>query len=126
MADKFPDLPEPRSITGGQSAENALVLIFAAISEANQMLVDKSSWEESPYAGVLGDAGNLPAKLTRWMARLYETMKKIVQHLPDADSFAITVGTTISVTVNFAKSERRSGSGEKARFTSTLTGAGPS
>jgi hypothetical protein len=103
MAGDFPDLPDPSSIRSTTRAQDALGLVFTAVSEANQVLLDQSGRSRDSYSGFFGATGGLPEKLKKWLAKLHETLKKIVHQIPDALSFSITVGTTISVTVSFAK-----------------------
>ena len=50
-------------------------------------------------------SGSILEKLEKWLDRLLNSLVKIVKKLSNATSFSISVGTGVSVTVDFAHSQ---------------------
>jgi hypothetical protein len=110
-APDFPDLPEPAAIDSPEDADRELYIVMATVSKANEVLLGEP--EEDAF--VFDDKGGIftselfksrrpkpdREKLEKWIRKLYEILKAIVAKLSNVLSFSVTVGTTISVTVNF-------------------------
>jgi len=93
---EFPELPELGNITDGESAWDALAGVYACVNQANREILGRD--ERS-----MDLTGDLPDKLKEWLKKLHDRLKAIVAKIPDAVSFSLTVGMTISVAVNFTK-----------------------
>lgn len=101
---EFPELPQLSDITDEESAWRALADVQARISMANRGILGRAERNDRFSSGAYADfMADLPDKLKKWLEKLYERLRKIITMIADATSFSITVGTTISVTVNFAK-----------------------
>jgi hypothetical protein len=72
-------------VYGNQDAYDALAHVMTAVAMINEGL---------PSADVV-------EKLKKWIERLVEKLTQIVEQLTAGTSFSITVGTGVSVTVNF-------------------------
>jgi hypothetical protein len=76
--------------------------VLASVHNANGEPAKTSKGSESsPDADQ--NYGDLSERLREWLEKLHGTMKAIIHYLPHAASFSVTVGTTISVTMNFTK-----------------------
>jgi hypothetical protein len=107
----FPDLPEPGNIGSPEDADRELYNVLATVSTANEILLG----EPDEDAVIFDREGEIltsdfikfrrpkPSrqKLEEWIKKLYEILRIIVGKLSHVLSFSVTVGTTISVTVNF-------------------------
>jgi hypothetical protein len=77
-----------------RSAQQALAHAMAAVGGINQGLVVGPQNLTGPVDGII-------EKLEDWIKRLLDKLTEIVKQLAKGTTFSITVGTGISVTVNF-------------------------
>ena len=77
------------------SAQQALAHAMAAVGGINQGL---TSGQPQTLAGPVD---GIVEKLEDWIKRLLDKLTEIVKQLAKGTTFSITVGTGISVTVNF-------------------------
>ncbi len=92
------DEMEQVNVTDQASAQVALAHAMAAVGTINQGLLPQpaqvSSAMGSPVSGIV-------EKLQDWIKRLLDKLTQIVKKLVKGTSFSLSVGTTISVTINF-------------------------
>jgi hypothetical protein len=100
MGYKLPDLPTVNS----RNALSSLAEIYTAVEEANRVLAVRSESRNDLQSSFYESrAAGLPERLKEWLEKLYDRLREVVKLLGDAVStFSITVGTNISVTVEFA------------------------
>jgi hypothetical protein len=87
-------LPQARDITNEHTAVKAFSEVLAGVHHANRELA-----KTSRYA----DHDDLSKRLMDWILRVHEIMKPIIKYLPHAASYSVTVGTTITMTMNFVR-----------------------
>ena len=80
------------------SAHQALALALSAVGGINQGLAPLS--QDELTSARLSDT--VIEKLEDWIKRLVDKLTEIVKQLAKGTSFSISVGTGVSVTVNFA------------------------
>lgn len=95
---------EAMRIIDEQSAREALTYVLVTVSHMNQLSTQAETLP-TVGAGVQAEeilpTGGILKSLEEWIDRLVDAMTSIVKKLTDAISFSITVGTNVSVTVNF-------------------------
>lgn len=79
------------------SAHAALSHALAAVGGMNQGLVPHQQLAES----LVAPAGGIAGKLEDWIKRLLDKLTEIVRALAKGTSFSLSVGTHVSVTINF-------------------------
>jgi hypothetical protein len=87
-------LPIASDIKDEPSAVKAYSQVLACVHRANSELA-----KTSRYA----DHDKLSRRLEKWVLEVHEIMKPIIHYLPRAASYSVTVGTTISMTMNFVR-----------------------
>jgi hypothetical protein len=103
----LPDLPDPQGINDEPTARLALALaqVHLAVAEYNEDVADPEG--QLHIQGMFGKkltlkpAEDIVAKVQEWLGKLYDAVKKIVQTIAAALTFSITIGSQISVTVQF-------------------------
>ncbi len=83
------------TVTDESSAHVALGHALATVGAINQGI------EQQPTYGLSLSSDSIIAKLERWLQRLVDKLTQIVRALAKATSFAVSVGTGVSVTINF-------------------------
>jgi hypothetical protein len=97
-------LPDASDVTNEDTAVAALSQVFASVNGANGELSNpRKDSVSGSNTGSDPDTKDLSDRLKEWLEKLHGTMKAIIHYLPHAASFSVTVGTTISVTMNFNK-----------------------
>ena len=96
-------LPDASEVTNEDTAVAAFSQVLDSVHRANSELA-KASKDAEGYDREQ-DHDDLSERLRQWLEKLHGTMKAIIHYLPHAASFSVTFGTTISVTMNFAKRE---------------------
>jgi len=95
-------LPDASEVTSEDAAVVAFSQVLASVHSANGELAKSSKGSEIDRDADQNYSG-LSERLREWLEKLHGTMKAIIHYLPHAASFSVTVGTTISVTMNFTK-----------------------
>lgn len=85
-------------VTDDQSARDALTHAMVTVNHINQLSA-RTQAEALTSAGPLMDG--VLGELRTWLDRLVAALTKIVENLAKAASFTISVGTGVSVAVNF-------------------------
>jgi hypothetical protein len=85
------------TVLNEDSAHQALALALAAVGVINQGL---GSANEA-ILGTASPADGILERLEDWIKRLVAKLTEIVKQLANGTSFSISVGTGVSVTVNF-------------------------
>jgi hypothetical protein len=80
-----------------QSARDALTYAMMTVRHIKQLSAQAMIGAGAPMDDIL-------AKLREWLGRLVTEFTRIVEKLAQATSFSISVGTALSVTVNFGPS----------------------
>jgi hypothetical protein len=80
------------------SAHKAFAHVVEVVNRINLLL---SQVHEQAYSGRIGPSDDVFERLREWIDRLVTKLTEIVTDLADGTSFSITVGTGVSVTVNF-------------------------
>jgi hypothetical protein len=92
------DQMEQVDLADQASAHVALAHAMAAVGTMNQGLV----FERAATPGSLRSPANgLIERLEEWIERLLDKLTQIVKALAKGSSFSLSVGTTISVAINF-------------------------
>jgi hypothetical protein len=92
------DALEEMPITDDQSARDALTHVMVTVSHINQVSAQARA-QAMIGAGV--PANGIVEDLEKWIDRLVSALTQIVEKLARAVSFSISVGSTVSVTVDF-------------------------
>ena len=92
------DEMERVNVTDQTSAHVALAHAMAAVGAINQGLVPQPA--QVP-AAMASPVSGIVEKLQEWIKRLLDKLTQIVKALVKGTSFSLSVGTTISVTINF-------------------------
>lgn len=85
-----------------QSARQALTHVMVTVRRINQLSAQTQA-QALMGAGVPVD--DILEKLRTWLDRLVSALTRIVASLSDAASFSVSVGSHLSVTVDFARRE---------------------
>lgn len=83
-----------RRITSQQSAYAELSDIMLTVTLINEYMSQEHQEQYTRLDSII-------EKLKRWLDRLVKKLTEIVEELGDGVSFSISVGTGVSVTVNF-------------------------
>ncbi len=95
------DALERMPVGDDQSAREAFAHVMVTVSHINQLAAQARA-QTMVGAGEL--SGGVLEKLEEWLDRLLSGLARIVEKLSNATSFSISVGTGVSVTVDFARS----------------------
>jgi hypothetical protein len=85
-------------VTSDQAARAALKHAMVTVGQINQV---SSQTRAQAMLGSAAPIDDLLTKLSDWLDRLVAALTKIVRGIADATSFSVSVGTAVSVTVNF-------------------------
>jgi hypothetical protein len=85
------------SVTDEATAYEALGQVLAAVAAMNDALSAEQTAAARPQVAGRG----LIEKLEDWIKRLVGKLTEIVKKLAKGTSFSLTVGTSVSVTINF-------------------------
>jgi hypothetical protein len=94
--DTLDDMP----VTDDESARAAFAHLTTTVSRVNHLSAQVQA-QAMMGAGAPLDA--ILTKLSQWLDRLVTAMGRIVANLASATSFSVSVGSTVSVTVNFSR-----------------------
>jgi hypothetical protein len=86
-----------------QSARDALMHAMMTVRHISQL---SAQAQAQAMIGAGAPMDDILAKLPEWLDRLVTEFTRIVEKLAQATSFSISVGTALSVTVNFGPSAR--------------------
>jgi hypothetical protein len=86
-------------VTDDPSARAAYSHVMATVSRINRI---SSQAHAQAMMGVGGPIDDLLGRLAAWLDRLVSALTQIVEKLAKAVSFSVSVGTTVSVSVEFA------------------------
>jgi hypothetical protein len=93
------DTLQSMPVTDDQTARDALTHVMVTVSRMNQA---SAQAQAQAIMGVGAPIDGLLDKLRDWLDRLVDALSQIVAKLVDATSFSVSVGTGVSVTVNFS------------------------
>jgi hypothetical protein len=85
-------------VDSDQSARDALTQAMVTVRRINQL---SAQAQAQAMMGAGTPMDDILAKLREWFDRLVTELTRIVEKLAQATSFSISVGTALSVTVNF-------------------------
>ncbi len=85
-------------ITDDRSAREALTHLMATVNRINQL---SARTQAQALMGAGAPVDDVLEKLRRWLDRLLSALKRIIGKLSGATSFSISVGSNVSVTVDF-------------------------
>jgi len=85
-------------VTSDAAARGALKHAMVTVGQINQVSAQARA---QAMIGAGGPVDDLLARLSDWLDRLVAALIKIVKNVADATSFSVSVGTAVSVTVNF-------------------------
>jgi Tfp pilus assembly PilM family ATPase len=88
-------------ISDDQSAREALTQLMTTVNRINQL---SARTQAQAMMGAGAPVDDVLEKLRRWLDRLLSALERIIEKLPGATSFSISVSTNVSVTVDFSKS----------------------
>jgi hypothetical protein len=88
-------------VDSDQSARDALTQAMVTVRRINQL---SAQAQAQAMMGAGAPMDDILAKLREWFDRLVTELTRIVEKLAHATSFSISVGTALSVTVNFGPS----------------------
>ena len=97
------DALERMRVSDDQSARAAFAHVMVTVSYINQLSAQARGRAQT-IVGAEELGGGLLEKLEEWLDRLLGGLACIVEKLSNATSFSISVGTGVSVTVDFARS----------------------
>lgn len=83
------------TVTDESSAREALGHALATVGAINQGI------EQQPTYGLSLSSKSIIEQLEQWLKRLVDKLTQIVKALAKGTSFAVSVGTRVSVTINF-------------------------
>jgi hypothetical protein len=101
IEDRF-DALENMPINDDQSAREALTHVMLTVSRINQL---SSRVQAQAIMGAETPIDDVLERLRKWVDRLVSALTQIVENLAKAMSFSISVGTNVSVTVDFGPFE---------------------
>ena len=96
------DALDGMTIIDDRSAREAFTHVVATVSRINQLSARTCA---QAMVGAGAPVDDLLDRLEQWLDRLLGALAQIVEKLSGATSFPISVGTNISVTVAFERSE---------------------
>jgi hypothetical protein len=94
------DALDAMTISDDRSARQAFTHVVTTVSRINQLSARTQAQAMVGAAGAPVD--DVLEKLRQWLERLLSALKRIVGKLDGATSFSLSVGTTVSVTVDFS------------------------
>lgn len=103
----LPTLPDPKSIKDEESASDALCHTLALVATANRQLAAASS-EDQP-GDPSEDLSTFHEHLKGLFKELHELLPKIASFRADIIGWSVTVGTSDTLTVNFANMHAQDG-----------------
>jgi NADH:ubiquinone oxidoreductase subunit D len=93
------DALDAMTVSDDQSAREAFTHVVTTVSRINQL---SARTQAQAMVGAVGaPVDDVLEKLRQWLDRLLSALKRIVEKLDGAASFSVSVGTTVSVTVDF-------------------------
>jgi hypothetical protein len=105
----LPDLPDPESITDESSASSALSSALVAAATANQTLsVASEADEEHEHQPRHARTAVPAAEWETWLREFHRLLVKIAAKHAELISWSVSVGTDLSLTVNFASDKHHS------------------
>jgi hypothetical protein len=87
-------------VDSDQSARDALTQAMVTVRRINQL---SAQAQAQAMVGAGAPMDEILAKLREWFDRLITELTRIVGMLAQATSFSISMGTALSVTVNFGR-----------------------
>jgi hypothetical protein len=94
------DALDSMKIDDDQSAREAFTHAMAAVSRINQLTARTNA---QAMMGAGAPADDLLERRRQWLDRLLGALTRIVGQLAGATSFSISVGSNVSVTVDFGR-----------------------
>lgn len=83
-----------------QDGPAAIAHAFAAIGAINQQIAPPATTNDlMATSALLG--GDLVEKLQAWIERLLNKLREVVKQLADVLTFSLSIGTTVSLTIEF-------------------------
>jgi nicotinic acid mononucleotide adenylyltransferase len=92
------DALDAMTVSDDQSAREAFTYVAATVSRINQLA---ARTQAQAMMGAGAPVDDVLEKLRQWLDRLLGALKRIVAKLAGATSFSVSIGTTVSVTVDF-------------------------
>lgn len=99
--DEHLDVLQGMPVDSDQSARDALTHAMVTVRRINQL---SAQAQAQAMMGAGAPMDDILAKLREWLDRLVSEFTRIVENLAQATSFSMSVGTALSVTVNFGTS----------------------
>jgi hypothetical protein len=99
------DALEDMQISDDQSARDAYTHAMLTVNRINQLSAQANA---QAIMGAGTSVDDLLEKVRKWLDRLVVAMAQIVEKLAGATSFSISVGSNVSVAVDFEPFERGS------------------
>jgi hypothetical protein len=87
-----------------QSARDALTRAMVTVRRINQLLAQAQA---QAMVGAGAPADDIVARLREWVGRLVTEFTRIIEEVAQATSFSVSVGSGLSVTVQFGPSAGR-------------------
>src|ERR1039457_1649855 len=87
-------------VSDDQSAREAFTHVMVTVSRISQLPAQAQA-----IMGAGAPVDDILEKLRKWLDRLVSALTRIVENLSDAISFSISVGSNVSVTVDFGRFE---------------------
>jgi hypothetical protein len=89
-------------VSDDQSAREAFTHVMVTVSRISQL---SAQAQAQAIMGAGAPVDDILEKLRKWLDRLVSALTRIVENLSDAISFSISVGSNVSVTVDFGRFE---------------------
>jgi hypothetical protein len=89
-------------VSDDQSAREAFTHVMVTVSRISQL---PAQAQAQAIMGAGAPVDDILEKLRKWLDRLVSALTRIVENLSDAISFSISVGSNVSVTVDFGRFE---------------------
>ncbi len=92
------DALESMSVSDDQSAREAFTHVVVTVNRINQL---SARTQAQAIMGAATPVDDILEKLREWLDRLLSALTQIVAKLAGATAFSVTVGSAVSVTVDF-------------------------
>jgi hypothetical protein len=82
-------------VGGDGSASEVFAQVVVVVDAINQVVVQRDARQAQMFSADIAE------KLRQWIDRLIRKLTDVVEKLADGTTFSISIGTGVSVTVNF-------------------------